>query len=68
MREIMRTWGIAIIAILLFIGGAIGNLIIDPSIPFILGLLTGAVIIALMNLGYVRFIKKEGDKEEEELL
>lgn len=68
MVEIMRTWGIAIIAILLLVGGVIGNLIVDPSLPFILGLLTGAVLIALMNVGYVRFIKKEGDREDEELL
>lgn len=67
MVEVMRTWGIAVIAILLLVGGVIGNLIIDPSVPFILGLLTGAVIIVLMNVGYVRFIKKEGDKEDEEL-
>lgn len=65
--EIMRIWGIAIIAILLFVGGVIGNLMIDPSLPFILGLLTGAVIIVLMNVGYIRFIKKEGDEEDEEL-
>jgi len=67
MMEIMRIWGIAIIAILLFVGGVIGNLMIDPSLPFILGLLTGAVIIVLMNVGYIRFIKKEGDVENEEL-
>lgn len=67
MVEVMRTWGIAIIAILLLICGVIGNLIINPSVPFILGLVTGAVIIALMNVGYVRFIKKEGDKEDVEL-
>ena len=67
MMEIMRIWGIAIIAILLFVGGVIGNLMIDPSLPFILGLLTGAVIIVLMNVGYIRFIKKEGDEEDEEL-
>lgn len=65
--EIMRIWGIAIIAILLFVGGVIGNLMIDPSLPFILGLLTGAVIIVLLNVGYIRFIKKEGDVENEEL-
>jgi len=57
MTEIMRTWGIAVIAILLCVGGIIGNLIIDPSLPFVLGTLTGAVLIVLLNVAYNKYLK-----------
>lgn len=57
MEKVMRTWGIAIIALFMLVFGVIGSLIFDPSLPFILGLVTGAILIALLNLIYVRFFK-----------
>lgn len=65
MEDLMRTWGIAIIAIFLLVIGIIGNLIFDPSLAFILGLLTGAVLIVLLNVAYVKYFKKEDDDKIE---
>ncbi len=57
----MQKWGIAIISIFLCVIGIIGNLIVNPNLPFILGILTGMVAIVLLNILYVRYIQKKHD-------
>lgn len=66
MTKTMKKWGIAVIAIFMLVIGVIGNLIFDPSLPFILGLFTGAVLIVLINVIYMHFFK-EADPDEDEL-
>lgn len=66
METVMRRWGIAIIALFMLVIGVIGNLIFDPSLSFILGLLTGAVLIVLLNVIYVYFFKTDNDETEED--
>lgn len=66
MEKVMRTWGIAVIAMMMFVLGMIGSLLFDPSLTFILGLLTGAVLIVLLNVIFVYFFKKHSDDTEED--
>ncbi|HLS22356.1 MAG TPA: hypothetical protein VK037_00410 [Pseudogracilibacillus sp.] len=58
MQRVMRKWGIAIISIFLCVLGIIGNLIVDPNWPFVLGIITGMVLIVLLNVIYVVYIQK----------
>lgn len=66
MEKLMRSWGIAIIAVFLAVLGIIGNLIFDPSLVFILGLLTGAVLIVILNVVYIYMFQKDHDETEED--
>jgi hypothetical protein len=52
-------WFLSIVALGLFIGGTILNLILDPNIYSILGLLTASIVLVITNLVYVFYTKSK---------
>ncbi len=54
MKQIFSSdWRFSVYALIVFIGGIIGNLLIDLNSYFILGALSGSLLIVIINLIYV---------------
>lgn len=58
MAERYKKWGITIVAIVIALIGMIGNLIIEPNLIVILGLLTGLVLFFMINIFYIKYVEK----------
>lgn len=61
MKNILSSqWSLSGYALLVFIGSVIGSLIINPSSSYILGALSGSLLLVVINIFYVLYKKKNG--------
>ncbi|NLI68431.1 MAG: hypothetical protein GX374_07290 [Bacilli bacterium] len=63
MGKVLNKWFITFVAIVVAAIGMIGNLIIEPNIIVILGLLTGVVIMFIINLLHNKFVRSKIDDD-----
>lgn len=63
MRKQLDNWGLTIVATFVFIIGVIGNIVIEPSVNNILGLLTGTILLFFINIFYVKYAKRYFSKD-----
>ena len=63
MEKLLNKWFITFVAIVVAAIGMIGNLIIEPNIIVILGLLTGVVIMFIINLLHNKFVRSKIDDD-----
>jgi len=61
--KVLNKWFITFVAIVVAAIGMIGNLIIEPNIIVILGLLTGVVIMFIINLLHNKFVRSKIDDD-----
>ncbi|MDQ0300295.1 putative copper export protein [Salibacterium salarium] len=59
MKKRFSQWKFSYIAILAFIGGIIGNLIVSPDLTYILGALSGSLLLVVINLIYVIYTNRK---------
>lgn len=63
LEKLLNKWFITFVAIVVAAIGMIGNLIIEPNIIVILGLLTGVVIMFIINLLHNKFVRSKIDDD-----
>lgn len=58
MSDQVRKWGITIVAVMVAVIGIVGNLIVEPNLIVILGLLTATVLALIVNVFHNRYVEK----------
>lgn len=56
-------WGLTYVAIFVAIIGLVGNLILGPNLVVILGLLTGTVLMFMLNIFHIKYVQKNIDDD-----